>query len=183
MINCITYTARQGPEDAIATMRWWLEQKGLRTCLTMFNPAGMGAEWRQFEPTLEETRQVYEERDRLNYDPGTTIGAMDTDKFYCGTLATVTYTGEVTPCSVIREGVDNIRRTPFRQILAEHRETLVHAALHNPSNLPSPCNACAHNDHCWGCRSSAYNYTGDAAAVDPKCWLIAANWNGGEGPG
>jgi radical SAM protein with 4Fe4S-binding SPASM domain len=176
MINCITYTARQGPQDAAATMRWWFEEKGLRTCLTMFNPAGMGAGWRSLEPSLEETRRVYEVRDRLNYDVGTTIGAMDTDKYYCGTLVTVTYTGEVTPCSVIREGVDNIRRTPFRDIITAHRETLVHASLHDTCNLPQPCNLCAHNDHCWGCRSSAYNYTGDVEAVDPKCWLIAANW-------
>ena len=47
MINCITYTARQGPEDAADTMRWWLEEKGLRTCLTMFNPSGLGAVWNQ----------------------------------------------------------------------------------------------------------------------------------------
>ncbi len=176
MINCITYTARQGPEDAAATMRWWFEERGLRTCLTMFNPSGMGADWRSLEPGLEETRRVYEERDRLCYDPGTTIGAMDTDKYYCGTLVTVTYTGEVTPCSVIREGVDNIRRTPLREIIAEHRETLVHAALHDTRSLPAPCNLCAHNDHCWGCRSSAYNYSGDVEGLDPKCWLIAANW-------
>ncbi len=172
MINCITYTTLQGPEDAIKTMRWWLEEKGLRTCLTMFNPAGMGAKWRDLEPGVEEIRQVYEERDRLNYGDGASIGAMDTDKYYCGTLVTVTYAGEVTPCSVIREGVDNVRRIPFRQIVAEHRETLVHADLHDVRNLPAPCNACRHNTHCWGCRSSAYNYSGDAEACDPKCWRI-----------
>ena len=56
MINCITYTARQGPVDAIQTMRWWFAEKGLRTCLTMFNPAGMGAEWRELEPHVSEIR-------------------------------------------------------------------------------------------------------------------------------
>jgi radical SAM protein with 4Fe4S-binding SPASM domain len=176
MINCITYTTLQGPEDAMATMRWWFEEKGLRTCLTMFNPAGMGAEWRELEPGLEETRRVYRERDRINYGPGVSIGAMDTDKYYCGTLVTVTASGEVTPCSVIREGVDNVRRRPLREIVAEHREALVHADLHDVCNLPAPCDGCVHNANCWGCRSSAYNYSGDAEGPDPKCWLIEENW-------
>jgi MoaA/NifB/PqqE/SkfB family radical SAM enzyme len=177
MINCIAYTTLQGPEDAIKTMRWWFEEKGLRTCLTMFNPAGMGAEWRDLEPGLEEIQLVYAERDRINYaGDNLTIAAMDTDKYYCGTMVTVTFTGDVTPCSVIREGVGNIRVTPFRQIVTEHLDTLVHAELHEPQGLPAPCNVCANNAHCWGCRASAYHYSGDANGIDPKCWLIPANW-------
>ena len=173
MINCITYTSRQGPEDAIKTMRWWFEEKGLRTCLTMFNPSGMGAEWRAFEPNLAEVQQVYTERDRINYGgDNITIGAMDTDKYYCGTMATVTFTGDVTPCSVIREGVGNIRSTPFSEIIAQHGNTLVHGDLHDACNLPDPCNTCTNNPHCWGCRASAWHYNGDADGLDPKCWLI-----------
>ena len=176
MINCITYTTQQGPEDAIRTMRWWFEEKGLRTCLTMFNPAGMGAEWRAFEPDLAETQQVYTERDRINYNTDNiSIAAMDTDKYYCGTMATVTFTGDVTPCSVIREGVGNIRATPFSEIIAKHIDTLVHGDLHDVCNLPVPCNTCINNEHCWGCRASAYHYNGDADGLDPKCWLIRVN--------
>ena len=104
------------------------------------------------------------------------IAAMDTDKFYCGTMATVTFAGDVTPCSVIREGVGNIRVTPFCQIISEHLDTLVHGDLHDTRNLPAPCNKCANNAHCWGCRASAYHYCGDAEGLDPKCWLIPANW-------
>jgi radical SAM protein with 4Fe4S-binding SPASM domain len=174
MINCITYTTRQGPQDAIETMRWWFERKGLRTCLTMFNPAGMGAEWREFEPNMDETMQVYAERDRIDYGSDEmTIAAMDTDKYYCGTMATVTFTGEVTPCSVIRQGVGNIRITPFRHIIADHLDTLVHTELHDPATMPAPCSGCENNEHCWGCRASAYNYHGDANGLDPKCWIVA----------
>lgn len=179
MINCITYTTWQGPEDVIRTMRWWFEQKGLRTCLTMFNPAGMGAEWRELEPRGDEIRQVYAERDRIDFGAGDkaafrpTIGAMDTDKYYCGTMATVTFTGDVTPCSVIRQGVGNIRETPFCRILAQHLDELVHADLHETANMPAPCNHCVNNEHCWGCRASAYHYHGDANGVDPKCWVVA----------
>lgn len=180
MINCITYTTLQGPEDAITTMRWWFDEKGLRTCLTMFNPAGMGAEWRQLEPDLEETQRVYEARDRINYgDESVSLGPMDADKYYCGTTATVTFTGDVTPCSVIREGVGNVRHIPFREIVAAHLDALVHTELHEVCNLPAPCDVCGHNTHCWGCRSSAYNYSGDADGIDPKCWRIPANWKRG----
>jgi len=173
MINCITYTSLQPPQDAIETMRWWLKEKGMRTCLTMFNPAGMGANWRSLEPGHEETRLVYRERDRLNYgDDELTIAAMDADKFYCGTMATVTFSGDVTPCSVIREGVGNIRITPFARIVEENLGVLIHAPLHDERSMPAPCASCLNNAHCWGCRASAYHYSGDANGFDPKCWVI-----------
>lgn len=173
MINCITYTALQSADDAMATMRWWMLEKGMRTCLTMFNPAGRGAEWPTLVPDASDTRRVYQERDRINYGDGSpSLSAMDTDKFYCGTMATVTFTGDVTPCSVIRDGVGNIRRTPFRDILAAHLGELVHAPLHDVRDMPAPCDSCLNNSHCWGCRASAHHYGGDANGPDPKCWII-----------
>lgn len=172
MINCITYTRKQTPEDAIETMRWWFEEKGMRTCLTMFNPSGMGRKWRDQEPSLKDVEEVYKERDRINYGEGVSIGAMDTDKYYCGTMATVTFEGDVTPCSVIRTGVGNIRKLPFREIVAQHLDTLVHGDLHDTSTMPAPCNSCTENAYCWGCRASAFNYNNDANGLDPKCWLL-----------
>jgi len=173
MINCITYTSLQPPEDAIDTMRWWLTEKGLRTCLTMFNPAGTGHDWRSLAPEPEATRLVCRERDRLNYGAETlSISAMDTDKFYCGTMATVTFNGDVTPCSVIREGVGNIRVTPFARIVSDHLGKLIHEPLHDELNMPAQCNRCVQNAHCWGCRASAYHYGGDANGPDPKCWVM-----------
>jgi radical SAM protein with 4Fe4S-binding SPASM domain len=173
MVNCITFTALQSAQDVIDTMRWWLREKGIRTCLTMFNPAGMGAEWRRLVPGEEETKQVFRERDALNYgERGGSISAMDTDKYYCGTMATVTFTGDVTPCSVIREGVANIRTTPFERIVRDHIGVLIHQALHDAGRMPEPCSRCHENAHCWGCRASAYHYGGDANGVDPKCWML-----------
>ena len=173
LFNCITYTSLQPPEDAVETMRWWLAEKGMRTCLTMFNPAGMGAASRALEPGREATRLVYQARDAVNFGDATlSIAAMDTDKFYCGTMATVTASGDVTPCSVIRDGVGNIRVTPFARIVAEQLGMLTHAALHDTQAMPAPCDSCHNNSHCWGCRASAYHYGGDANGLDPKCWLI-----------
>jgi len=80
--------------------------------------------------------------------------------------------GDVTPCSVIRDGVGNIRMTPFSRIVAEQLGMLTHAALHDTQAMPAPCDNCRNNSHCWGCRASAYHYGGDANGLDPKCWLI-----------
>lgn len=172
MINCITYTAFQPPEDAIDTMRWWFDVKGLRTCLTMFNPAGAGAALKHLEPSIRDAEQVFTARDAINYlDSSVSIACMDTDKFYCGTMATITHAGDVTPCSVIREGVGNVKETPLEAILAQHLDVLIHAQLHDPEGMPRPCNACDNNAHCWGCRASAFNYCGDANGLDPKCWI------------
>ncbi len=172
LLNCITFTSVQDPDDTIATMRWWLETRDIRTCLTMFNPAGSGAALASLAPHPAAVRRVCRERDRLSFgDDGGSIGAMDADKFYCGTVAAVTFTGEVTPCSVIREGVDNIRNRPLREIVARHIDRLVHAALHDPRRLAAPCDACRHNAHCWGCRASAFHRHGDADGPDPHCWL------------
>lgn len=172
MINCITYTALQEPEDTIETMRFWHREKAMATCLTLFNPAGMGAGWQSLVPGPEETRLVFRERDRLQYGADASISTMDTDKFYCGTMATVTFTGDVTPCSVIREGVGNIRTTPFARIVEERIGELVHESLHEAPAMPAPCSHCHDNTHCWGCRASAYHYGGDANGPDPRCWMM-----------
>jgi radical SAM protein with 4Fe4S-binding SPASM domain len=173
LINCITFTALQGPEDAIQTMKWFFEELGMRTCLTLFNPSGSGAELRHLVPDPDSIRKVFRARDNINFGgDSVTISAMDTDKYYCGTMATVTFTGDVTPCSVIRRGVDNIRNRPFRDILSRHMDTLIHGELHDTCNLPSPCDRCDNNPHCWGCRASAFNYNGDANGIDPKCLFI-----------
>jgi len=177
LINCITYTALQGPEDAIQTMNWFFDEMGMRTCLTLFNPSGSGAQLRDLVPDPDSIRTVFRARDNINFGgDSVTISAMDTDKYYCGTMATVTFTGDVTPCSVIRQGVDNIRNRPFRDILSRHMDTLIHGELHETCNLPSPCEGCENNPHCWGCRASAFNYNGDANGIDPKC-LFIKRWN------
>lgn len=174
LINCIAYTSLQGPRDAIDTMNWFFENKGMRTCLTMFNPSGKGADLGHLEPGRDEIDQVFSARDKINYgDDKITISSMDTDKYYCGTMATVTFTGDVTPCSVIRTGVGNIRTTPFKDIVAKHLQSLIHGDLHDTCNLPTPCDTCKNNSHCWGCRASAFNYGGDANGIDPKCRFIS----------
>ena len=174
MINCITFTALQPAQDVIDTMRWWWREKGMRTCLTMFNPAGMGPDGLRFAPSAEDTRWVFNERDSLNYgDHDGSLAAMDTDKFYCGTMATVTFSGDVTPMLGDPRG-----RAPISGSRGSRRSsrstsvTLVHEQLHDARQAPAPCSQCRENEHCWGCRASAYHYGGDANGIDPKCWMM-----------
>lgn len=176
MINCIAFTSLQGPDDAIKTMNWFFDNFRMRTCLTLFNPSGRGADLGHLEPGKDEIRQVLHARDKINFgNDAVTISTMDTDKYYCGTMATVTFTGDVTPCSVIRQGVANIRNSTFREILNRHLDTLIHSNLHETCNLPAPCNICKNNSHCWGCRASAFHYSGDANGIDPRCLFRGRN--------
>lgn len=173
MFNCIAYTSLQGPRDVTDTMNWFFDNLGMRTCLTVFKPSGEGANLQELAPDKDEIKQVFKVRDKINYgDDAITISSMDADKFYCGTMATVTFTGDVTQCSVIRKGVGNIRNNSLKEILGEHLDTLVYGDFHDTCNLPKPCNTCKNNSHCWGCRGTAYNYSGDAYGIDPKCRFI-----------
>ena len=97
-------------------MRWWMTREGDAHLPDDVQPGrhgrGLAARW-----------CLGPRRPRLVYQSATgsttasddgSLAAMDTDKFYCGTMATVTFTGDVTPCSVIREGVGNIRAHAVR---------------------------------------------------------------------
>jgi len=177
IINCITFTALQAGEDVKKTISWFWEQKQIRTCLTLFNPAGLGKGHREWEPSLPEIRDAYGWRDRVNYRNAHSIGVMDVNKYYCGGIVCVTFKGDVTPCSVIRNGVGNIRRESISSILQKHKDKLLFRQLHDPENLPGYCAGCEHNSRCWGCRSSAFYYTGSETGVDPKCWMNPDNWD------
>ncbi|MFQ5892320.1 MAG: radical SAM protein, partial [Candidatus Methanofastidiosia archaeon] len=69
----------------------------------------------------------------------------------------------------------NLREEPFKKIYERHKERLLWIRLRKRENLEGFCSSCEHNSVCWGCRSSAYYYTGDDFAADPKCWLNPEN--------
>ncbi len=177
IINCITFTRLQAGEDVRKTIRWFWEEKGIRTCLTLFNPAGLGKNHPEWEPSMQEIKDAYSWRDRVNKQEAASLGVMDVNKFYCGGMLCVTFDGDVTPCSVIRTGVGNIRQESFRSIVEEHKDKLLFMPLHDTSNLEGYCSECTYNDLCWGCRSSAFYYTDDETGTDPKCWINPDNWD------
>ena len=92
---------------------------------------------------------------------------MDTNKFYCGGTVCITVEGDVTPCSVIRQGFGNVTREPFGEIVERHRRELLFLPLREPDSS-SGCSSCKNQAVCWGCRATAYYMTGDFMAEDSQ---------------
>src|SRR3990170_540901 len=172
ILNCITYTKLQKPEDVKKTIAWFWKNKGIRSCVVSFKPAGFGNKMPELKPSLEDIKNVFEYRDALNYQGSPyKLGSQDVNKFYCGTMFCITFDGNVTPCSVIREGITSVHQKRLREIISEHLDDLIFTRMHRPENLPAGCSDCDNNQVCWGCRANAWYYASDLEAADPTCWL------------
>ncbi len=171
MVNCITYTTPLATGDARATIAYFQEKFGIKTCVTLFNPVINRLGNSSWEPTDVQIKDIFDFRDRINYPNDPSCGPMDVSKFYCGTLACVTAGGWVVPCSVIRtEEFGNVNNEEFLTILERGRRRLLFLDFRDPAKLPGNCSSCYNNSVCFGCRSSAYYYAGDLMAADPKCF-------------
>ena len=129
IINCITFTRPLAGKDVERTIRYFSE-KGIRTCLTQICMAGLGKDHPEWVPSGDQVRHATGLRDQVNY-PGSdlSMSSMDVNKYYCGGTVCITVEGDVTPCSVIRQGFGNVHQRPFSEIISRHRsELLFHPA-------------------------------------------------------
>jgi len=170
MINCIAFT-KLVAEDAKNTIKYFFEEKGMRTCLTQICKVGLAKDLHTWVPTIKEIKDVCEFRDKINYSNSKSFASMDTNKFYCGGMICVTIDGDVTPCSVIRKGFGNIYESSLEIIVEENRNELLLTHLRKKENLPGKCRTCKHNSVCWGCRATAYYDSGNMLAKDPRCYI------------
>ena len=170
IINCITFTRPLAGNDVEQTIRYFAG-KGIRTCLTQICSAGFGTNHKEWIPSGRQIRHAIAIRDHLNY-PGSDIsmGPMDTNKFYCGGMVCITVEGDVTPCSVIRQGFGNVNHESFKEIISRHRRELLFIPLRKNSES-NRCSSCKNQPVCWGCRATAYYMTGDIMAEDPNCFV------------
>jgi len=175
LVNCITFTRPLAGDDLARTMRYFCEEVGITICLTQMCTVGKACRRPEWVPTPGEIREACQARDAICY-PGSShsFGTMDVNKFYCGSVVCVTVDGDVTPCSVIREGFGNIRNQPLRKIVEDHRRELLFSGMRGPGPNSSPCTLCEQSAVCWGCRAMAYYETGDLCGPDPKCWRAAS---------
>jgi radical SAM protein with 4Fe4S-binding SPASM domain len=172
MINCITLT-KPIVEDVQKTIKFFFNVKGMRTCLTQLCITGLAEEHHEWVPSIKEIKDACEIRDKINYpDSSLSMSSMDTNKFYCGGIICVTIDGDVTPCSVIREGFGNIYESSLEEIVEKYRDKLLLTHLRKLENMPGNCKTCKNNSICWGCRATAYYEYGDLFASDPKCYKI-----------
>jgi radical SAM protein with 4Fe4S-binding SPASM domain len=174
LVNCITFTRPLAGSDLERTMRHFSEDLGMAICLTQLCTVGEACRHPEWVPTLDEIRDACLARDAICYpESALSFGTMDVNKFYCGSVVCVTVNGDVTPCSVIREGFGNIKNRSLRAIVEDHRDELLFSQMKQPGSNPSPCTWCEQSAVCWGCRAMAYYETGDACGPDPKCWRAA----------
>ncbi|MFX0091263.1 MAG: SPASM domain-containing protein [Candidatus Hodarchaeota archaeon] len=104
------------------------------------------------------------------YKDDLSFSTMDVNKFYCGSMVCITSEGYYTPCSVIRTTeFGNYKSLRLKDILTKNPGDILMMKLRNPENLPEPCSDCEQNEVCFGCRSSAFYYSGDMFGCDPKC--------------
>lgn len=172
VFNCITFVKSLAGEDVEQTIRYFFEEKGIRTCLTQMCKAGSALEHPEWAPSLEEIKDAVRTRDSINYPSSSeSMSTMDANKFYCGGAICISIDGDVTPCSVIRKGFGNILQESLDTIIEKNKDVLLYTELRDVRNLPGNCGACHNNSVCWGCRASAFYEAGDILAEDPKCWL------------
>jgi radical SAM protein with 4Fe4S-binding SPASM domain len=168
IINCITFTRPLAGNDVECTIRYFSD-KGIRTCLTQICMAGLGKEHPEWVPSGPQIRHAIGVRDRINY-PGSdlSMSSMDVNKYYCGGTVCITVEGDVTPCSVIRQGFGNVNHLPFSEIVNLHRSELLFLTLRE-ENSGDRCSNCKNQPVCWGCRATAFYTTGNLMADDPNC--------------
>jgi radical SAM protein with 4Fe4S-binding SPASM domain len=168
IINCITFTRPLAGNDVERTIRYFAG-KGIRTCLTQICAAGFGTEHPEWVPSGPQIQHAIGIRDRLDYRGSEiSMNTMDTNKFYCGGTVCITVEGDVTPCSVIRQGFGNVNHEPFKEIISRHRRELLFMPLRENDDS-NRCSTCKNQPVCWGCRATAYYTTGDIMAEDPNC--------------
>ncbi len=169
MINCITFT-KPLVNDVENTIKYFFENKKMRTCLTQMCPEGLAKDKQYLIPTLKEIQKACTIRDKINYpDSKLTFSTMDVNKYYCGAMVCITINGDVTPCSVIRKGFGNIHNSPLEQIIKNNKKDLLFIHLRKKQNLPGHCANCENNSVCWGCRAIAFNNSGSIYEADPNC--------------
>jgi MoaA/NifB/PqqE/SkfB family radical SAM enzyme len=173
LVNCITFTRPLAGDDLVRTMRYFCEEIGTTICLTQMCTVGRACRHPAWVPTPAEVRDACRARDAICYPGSCSFGTMDVNKFYCGSMVCVTVDGDVTPCSVIREGFGNIRDRPLYKIVEDRCGELLFFGMREPGPDSSPCTRCEQNAVCWGCRAMAYYETGDLCGPDPKCWRAA----------
>ncbi|MFX1255776.1 MAG: radical SAM/SPASM domain-containing protein [Promethearchaeota archaeon] len=167
--NCITLTKSVASTDVFKTMEWFWTKKKIRTVLTLYNPVS-SSDSADLEPSPELVQKAYQVRDEILYQDDLSFSTMDVNKFYCGSMICITSDGYYTPCSVIRTTeFGNYKSLSLKDVLKENPGDILMMKLRNPKDLPEPCSSCDQNEVCFGCRSSAFYYSGDMFGCDPKC--------------
>lgn len=147
---------------------WMVDELGLTSiCMPTFRAIGFGKERKDLEPSLSDLRRVHEYRAQKLGKHWLRIGTSDATKFICITYICISPKGNVELCPAFPDyTVGNIYEESLKDICQKHKKELLF-----DFEVKGACSTCFNSDVCFGCRSTAFAYTGDIHASDPKCFL------------
>lgn len=174
MLNSVTYTGLQPPDDMIRTMDHLRERFSILTSLNVYHtylrPDQSEEDLARFIPDERDVAMVYRHySEQYGSDP---LPMNCVNKQYCSSTVALLCDGTVTPCATIRtEGAPSIHRDGgFREIVERNRGNLIFERFRNRENLPPSCGSCLLSDDCFGCRSRAFASGGGIYGPDPRCF-------------
>lgn len=173
IINSVTYTGLQPPEDMIDTMDYFFREFGIVTSLNVYHtylrPGATDDELQKFIPSPEDVALVYNKY--ISFMDGGKLPMNCVNKQYCSATLAVINDGSVTPCATIRDGCrENVNEHRFYDIVLNNRDNLNFKFFKEDRNLPEECRKCGMNHSCWGCRSRAYAAGKGIYGKDPRCF-------------
>ncbi len=174
MLNSVTFTGLQSPEDMIETIDYFKNKFDIKTSLNVYHtylrPDTPEKQLRQFIPSQDDVEKIYERYSRQwNVK---TFPMNCVNKQYCSATLAVLCDGSVTPCATIREkNAPNIHSNgSLYNIAKKNNKHLTFAKFRNRKYLPRSCQTCELSDVCFGCRSRAYAAGNGIYGKDPRCF-------------
>lgn len=173
VINSVTYTGLQSPENMIDTMEYFDREFGIKTSLNVYHtylrPGSSDEDLKRFIPPADDVARVY--RNYTSFMDARNLPLNCVNKQYCSATLAVLNDGTVSPCATIRDGcTENVNDYNFYDIVNGNRDYLCLKRLKDPENLPPDCRKCGLKDSCWGCRSRAYAAGLGLYGKDPRCF-------------
>lgn len=172
ILNSVTLTGLQPPEDMIRTIDLFEDEFGIQTSLNVYHtysrPGTDPGVLSRFIPCPLNVAKVYV---RLARQVGSNLPMNCVNKQYCSTTVAVLCDGSVTPCATIREpDPPNIHKERFAVICEREREHLTIARFRDAEQLPPQCRVCTMSGSCFGCRARAFAAGNDMFGPDPRCF-------------
>jgi radical SAM protein with 4Fe4S-binding SPASM domain len=174
VLNSVTFTGLQTSDDMIATIDYFEERFGIKTCVNVYHtylrPGLKDVGFQRFIPSISEVARVYKRYGRqygLKHFPMNCV-----NKQYCSATMAVLCDGSVTPCATIREaGAPKVFLDGgLYDIFNKYRDKLIFSRLKKVENLPQECRRCKISEDCWGCRSRSFAAGLGLEGRDPRCF-------------
>jgi radical SAM protein with 4Fe4S-binding SPASM domain len=178
MLNSVTFTGLQHPEDMIKTIDLFENLYGIFTSLNVYHtylrPGSDPGDLNKFIPKAQDVAKVFS---RLKEQTGENLPMNCVNKQYCSTTVAVLSDGSVTPCATIREEIaPNIHEDRLGSICQRYRDHLTISKFRSKDNLPDGCKNCIMTETCFGCRARAFSSGKGIYGLDPRCFRSSSTF-------